>query len=485
MSVELNARLVENFAGVFLSPMYDNPAPPADFHRECWDLYCSPSPLIAVAAPRGHAKSTALTHNFVLAAVLFRWESHVMVVSATEELAMGQLGDMAKELRENDDLRAEFGVQKFVTDSKGEIIVHCDDGFEFRILARGADQRIRGIKWRGRRPGLIVMDDVEEDEQVLSIDRRKKFGKWVRRALIPMGRKGCRIRWHGTILHQDSMLARVMKSDSWVHRRYRAHTSFSDFTNVLWPAMWDEKGLRAIRQIFIDDQDSAGYAQEYLNDPREDENAYLKKEWFKPMEAKDHDSWKLMGAGVDFAISKKDSANRTSITIGGKDLKNLLHITDQRKGRWDSSEIVDEIFLAHEAHRPDFWWVEDGQIWKAIWPIIRKEMELRGKFLNFFPITPIKDKAARGRALQRRMKALACRFNKEASWYPEYEEECLNFTEDAEASLDDQFDSSALLAFGFENLPETESEDAKTEEEEDMEREDPRRGEGRSSVTGY
>lgn len=489
MSVELNARLVENFAGVFLSPMYDNAAPPANFHRACWDLYCSPAPLIAVAAPRGHAKSTALTHNFGLAAVLFRWESHMMIVSATEELAMGQIGDMAKELRENDDLRAEFGVQKFITDSKGEIIVRCDDGYEFRILARGADQRIRGIKWRGRRPGLILMDDVEEDEQVLSADRRKKFGRWVRRALIPMGRKGCRIRWHGTILHTDAMLARILRrtgeDSAWIGKTYRAHNSFDDFANILWPEMWDEASLRKTRQMYISEHDSAGYAQEYLNDPREDENAYLKIEQFKPMQEEDYAAWKLYGAAADFAISKADAANRTSITVGGQCPSNLLHFVDQRCGRWDSDEIVEELFSVYAAWHPDFFWVEKGQIWEAIWPMIRKEMQRRGIWINFIPCPPIKDKAARGRPWQKRMKALGCRFDSHASWFPGYKEECLAFTAESEAKADDQFDSSAWLAQGFENLPDVEAEDLVDEDEWEMRRQDPRRLEGRSNVTGY
>jgi len=485
VSVQLTAQLVENFAGVFLSPMYDNAAPTPQFHRECWELYCSPLALVGVAAPRGHAKSTALTHDFGLAAVLFRWESHVLVVSATEELAMSHLIDMAKELRENDDLRAEFGVKTFLVDAKGEIVVRCDDGYEFRILARGAGQKLRGLKWKGRRPGLILCDDMEEDEQVESVDRRKKFSRWVNRALIPMGRKGCRIRWHGTILHQDAMLARIMKSSEWTSRLYKAHRSFDDFSDILWPEQWNEESLRKKRQLFIEDGDAAGYSQEYLNDPHDNEEAYLRREWFLAMDEHDHDAPKTKVVGVDFAISKKDSANRTSMTVVGQDTGNYLHFLDQRVGRWDSEEIIDELFAIQKFHRPDVFFVEDGQIWKAIWPTIRKEMLRTGQFLNFVPMTPIKDKASRGRAFQKRMKAGACRFDKTASWYAGYEEELLRFTGIAEATLDDQFDSSALAVLGLENMADVEEEDFDSDEEVEFRRQDPRATAGRSPVTGY
>jgi len=39
--VELTAKLIEAFAGTFLSPLYDNPQPTPQLHRDCWELYCS------------------------------------------------------------------------------------------------------------------------------------------------------------------------------------------------------------------------------------------------------------------------------------------------------------------------------------------------------------------------------------------------------------------------------------------------------------
>lgn len=487
--VELTPELVEAFAAAYLSDGYDTPVPPARFHRVCWRDYCDrKKELVAVAAPRAHAKSTALTFDFGTAAAAWRFESHIMIVSSTEEMAMGQLGDIAKEFRENDDLRADFEVESIPTDSKGELIVRFRDGYECRILARGADQRIRGLKWRGRRPGLILLDDVEEDEQVLSKDRRDKFGKWVRRALIPMGRKGCLIRWHGTLLHQDSMLSRLMRQKSWNPHRYRAHRSFDDFSDILWPEAWNEERLRARRQIFIDEQDSAGYAQEYLNDPREDENAFFKKEQFLPFREDDLFTPSINYAGADWAISTKDTANRTAFVCAGATTDNRLLFKDVRKGRWDADEIISELFDFYDTWKPDVFGVEDGQIWKALWPTIRKEMQRRGTYINFEVMTPTLDKAARARPWQKRMKARVCHFDRDASWFPDFEDECLRFTPLAEAALDDQFDAAATMVKAIERMPDVEEEDFKTEDEWLAEREARRHTstfEGRSAVTGY
>lgn len=483
--IPFNARLIEAFAGTFLSPMYDNPVPTPEFHREGWRLYASAEPFCAIAAPRGHAKSTAFTHDFALASVLFRYEPHVLIVSATEELAMAHLGDIAKELRENDDIRAEFDIDKFLVDSKGEIVVRCKDGYEFRLIARGSGQKLRGMKWNGRRPGLILCDDMEEDEQVESADRRRKFSRWVTRALFPLGRKGAKLRWHGTIMHVDSMLAGLMKAESCRSLFYRAHAGFDDFTGILWPEMFDEAELRRRRQQYIDSGDPSGYSQEYLNNPLDNEDAYLRREWFLSMRDSDWESHKLVGVGVDFAISKQQKANRTSLTVGGKDTSNVINVFDQRVGRWDSHEIIEEMFDVQRTHRPDFWFVESGQIWLALWPTIKTEMLRRDCFLNIVTSTPIKDKATRGRAYQKRLRAGSMRFAKEAHWYPAYEDENLHFTGVSEATLDDQFDSTATLVNGFENLPDLDADDEVTEDEWALRAQDPRLEAGRNPVTGY
>ncbi len=483
--MNLNAHLIEGFAGLYLSSMYDNRSPTPPFHREVWASYCSDDPAIAVAAPRGHAKSTGFTHSFGLSAALFRYEPHILLLSATEELAMGHLGDISAALHDNDDLRAEFGIKRFIVDSKAEIVVELDDGYQFRLIARGAGQKLRGMKWRGRRPGLILCDDIEEDEQVENPDRRRKFRRWVMRAMLPLLRKGGKIRWHGTIMHEDAMLARLMKDSEWKSYLYKAHEGFDDFTNILWPQMFGEKELRAVRQKYINQGDSPGYSQEYLNDPLDLEDKYLQDSWFIPMTDSDRAKPKVKAAAADWAVSKKQSANRTSLTIGGMCMDNLLHVVDQRVGKWDSLEIIDKVFAVHTDHKPDLFFVETGQIWAALKPIFTKEMLKRRIFINFVERTPITDKASRGRSLQRRMRAGGTRWDTETTWFEPMKEEMLRFTEHAEATLDDQFDSAALLSLGFEDMHEIDREDFVDEEELEMIATDPRNSGGRSEVTGY
>lgn len=483
--IKLNAELIEAAAGAFLSPLYDNPQPTPEFHRECWRLYTSGAELCAVAAPREHAKSTALTHDYGLLTALFREEDYIVLVSATEDLAIGHLADIAKELRENDDLRREFKIKTLSTDAKTDVVVDFEDGHQARFIVKGSGQKMRGLKWNGKRPGLIICDDLEEDEQVENRDRRRKFSRWFHRALLPCRRRGGKVRVHGTILHEDALLSHLMRSSAWKSLLFRAHRAFDDFTEILWPEQFPESRLRTIRQTFIDDGDAAGYSQEYINDPLDDSEAYLKRENFLPMSKEDHEDFKHYAVGCDFAVSKADRANRTSFTIGGKGTTKLISVVDQRVNRWDTLEWIKEMFEIQEAWDPFAFFVEDGVIWKAISPTLYREMQERDRWLNCVPIPSIKDKAVRGRPFQKRMAGRGMRFDKEADWYPAYEEELLRFTGFSEAKLDDQFDSTAILVKGMEMAPDLEEEDTWDEEEAEIRAGNPRKVLGRSSVTGY
>ena len=144
---------------------------------------------MAVAAPRGHAKSTAVTHAYVLASVLFRESDHVLIISDTDLQAIAFLSDIKMELEKNEHLQKLFEINGFEKDSEREIIVNCgSDGHTFRILAKGASGgtgKTRGLKWNNKRPNLVVCDDIENDEAVLNEERRSKFREWFHNAYPP------------------------------------------------------------------------------------------------------------------------------------------------------------------------------------------------------------------------------------------------------------------------------------------------------------
>ena len=253
MSSELTANLIQGFAGSLLLKRYDKATPTPQCHLEWWELCCSTKPLVAIAAPRNHAKTTAITHAYTLANVLFRKRKFVVLVSDTETQAIDFLREIKEELKSNDDLISLFEIDTFIKDADSDIIVSFKDKTKFRIMARGSEQRVRGLKWDQFRPDLIVCDDLENEELVYNKDRREKFRKWFYGALLPARSRDGIVRVVGTILHMDSLLNRLMPEESenstvvedlrtynfsrtrsWSSARYRAYSG-PNMENLLWP----------------------------------------------------------------------------------------------------------------------------------------------------------------------------------------------------------------------------------------------------------
>lgn len=476
----LTSEIIFGFQGTLLASGYDSPQPTPDFHKELWELACSDYPRVAIAAPRGHAKSTAMTHAYVLANVLFRHKSFVLIVSNTEGQASQFLGDIKKELAENEDLRELFGIEKFLKETETDIVVRTNDRHHFKIVAKGSGQKLRGVKWMGRRPDLILCDDMEDDDQVMNPERRMKFRNWFYNALLPAGSDHCDVRLVGTILHLDSLLERLMTDSTWQSARYAAHDE--GFENILWPEKFPRERLEMIRQGYINQGNAEGYYQEYLNVPIDPYNAYFQMKDFAKMVENDHDKPKNYYAAVDFAISSKEKADRTVIVVGGVDPDGLLHIVDVSIGRWDSKEIVDRMIQTQMKWDPDIFTVESGHIEKAIGPYLNEEMFRTGVFLSLEKMVPTKDKESRARSIQARLRAGGVKFDKEAEWYEELEDEMLTFPR---GRHDDIVDAMAWLGLTLDKFAASPTVDEIEEDEWEDEYGDDFYSMGINGTTGY
>jgi predicted phage terminase large subunit-like protein len=480
--VSITPDLLSGFVQLYLMDRLDGPKTTPQFHRDMWEAYCNiENPLVAIAAPRGHAKSTAGTLAFCLASILFGAQDFVLIIGATELLASGQLKDIATELRENEAITDFFKVSLLI-DNETEIQGTCG-GRVFRIVAKGAMQGIRGVKWRHKRPGLILIDDLENDEAVENPERRIKLREWVDNAVIPLGSDIALIRAVGTILHFDSWLERclTLPGTPWVGLRFKAHEGFDDFSNILWPEKFPEKRLRLLRGIYMSNHNASGYSREYLSHPIAEIDAYFRRTDFPAMLEADYDKAKNYYIGIDFAISKADRANKTSMVVGGLDSDNILHIVDRRTDRWDTLEIIDEMFRLNKEYEPDFFILEKGMLEKSIGPVLNLEMLRRGTFFAIVTITPTQDKTTRTRPMQARMRAQGVRFDRKAEWFQPYQQQLLEFPR---SGKDDDVDATALLGLHLDSMQSALSVEELAEQEWDEEMQDSRE-DGRNHVTGY
>lgn len=466
--MKLNAETIYGFTTSLLLSRFDSPKKTPKFHMELWELFTRPERKIAIAAPRGHAKSTAITHAAVLATVLFKERDFVLIVSDTEGQAIQFLGDIKKELLENEALIDTFGIKKFIKDAESDIIVEFKSGEQFRIIAKGSEQKVRGLKWRNKRPNLIIGDDLENDEIVMNEDRRAKFRNWFNNALVPAGSDNCLIRIVGTILHMDSMLERKMppwgdkttETDgikhwstvkrSWLSVRYQAHNE--DFSKILWEEKFPKERLLDIRQDYIDEGNPEGYSQEYLNYPIDEENAFFRREDFPPIPEEEMDEYLEYYVGGDLAISEKDTRAFTVFVIAGMNPKGILRVVDVRRFRGDSRDIIDEFFAIQQRYNPQAFFIEKENIMRSVGPFLFEEMRERNMYLSVGEdtlIIPSQDKMKRAQSIRARARAGGVQIRADAHWADPFITELIQFPRGV---YKDQVDAFAMLGLGLNKM---------------------------------
>jgi predicted phage terminase large subunit-like protein len=499
--MELTADIVAGFSQSLLQRNYDHAVQSPACHMEWWELACSNHPKVAIAAPRRHAKSTAITLAYTLACVLFRNRRYVLIVSDTITQAVSFLQEVKKELVDNDKLRDLFKLKEFIKETEDDIIMVCEDGHQFRLSAKGSEQKLRGLKWDNKRPDMIIGDDMENDEIVMNQERRRKFKRWFMAALVPSLAINGQIRLVGTILHEDSLLNNLMPAEyskstvvdplksyssdvkaTWKSVKYRAHTD--DFTQILWPERYSVQWFLKERADYFSQGVSDLYSQEYLNIPIDESVAYFKKSDFQTLTAEDRKKKLHYYIAADLAISEKETADYSVFVIVGVDEDRIIHVKNVIRERLDGREIVDTILSLQKAYDPDIFGIEEMQVSKAIGPFLREESVRQGTYPNLMTLKHGgKDKIARARSIQGRMRAHAVRFEKAGEWYPLFEDELCKFPR---GTKDDQVDAFAYIGMMLDSLVEAPT--YEETEEEDYLNElhiSGLDGNGRSAYTGY
>jgi predicted phage terminase large subunit-like protein len=510
----LTANVIKGFSSSLLQKDFDGAVASPECHYEWWELFCSDAKQVAVAAPRRHAKTTAVTQTCGLAAVLFREREYVLVVSDTITQAVQFLGEIKQQLIENEQLRSLFKIQGFVKETEDDFICQCEDGHTFRMSAKGAEQKLRGLKWKNKRPDLILCDDLENDEIVMNKERRMKFKRWFYAALMPCLSYRGKIMYVGTILHNDSLLESLMPNrqtrgytqeplktwvqdklgqprvvNGWVSMKYRAHNP--DFSEILWNDFYDKDYFIAKRQEYVAQGIPDVYSQEYLNTPIDETLAYFRRADLRDFTEEDRELTKTAEwqkrfnfyIGTDLAVSTLEVADWSVFVVAGLDEKGYLWIFDIIRERMDAQEIVEMLLSLERKWNPIAISMEKGQIEKSVGPFLRQRMLDTGIFPAITPIAPSADKLTRARSIQARMRAGAVKFDKLGDWYYDFEDEAVLFPR---SKHDDQVDALAYVGLIVDKM--IQGATVRQLQEDDYEEEYEQSGlaeAGRSTYTGY
>lgn len=313
------AKTLTGFCLVYLPHYLDKE--PASFHPELLNtLGDHREKMIEILGFRGSAKSTFGSLALPLWAALEYPELYnfILPIADTGVQANMNIANIKSELENNPLIKQDYGNMKgeFVADwsleseeewqAKNMLLSNG-----VRILARSRGQKVRGLRHNQHRPKLIVVDDPEDLEWVRTKENRDKTERWLKGEVIPaIDESTGRLVVIGNQLHTDALMARLKRDKTFKQLEYPLVKN----GKITWLGKYpDQKALDFQR----DKVGLNAYQREYLLKVVPEEGADVHEDWIKyydklPAEAETG----LHGTGIDLAISKKETADYTSMVSG-------------------------------------------------------------------------------------------------------------------------------------------------------------------------
>lgn len=171
----------------------------------------------ALGLPRGHAKTT-FSKLLVAYGILFGLFDFVLIVGSSEDRAQDILDDINGILG-SDNIRKLFGdwnSPSAVERDTREVKIRNFLGREVILAAVGAGTALRGINIRNRRPGFILLDDVQTKENDDSATERDRLLRWILSTLLKSrDPKHCFVFYIGNMYSEQCILKQLQNNRMW------------------------------------------------------------------------------------------------------------------------------------------------------------------------------------------------------------------------------------------------------------------------------
>lgn len=391
---------------------------------------------LLLIAPRGAAKSTHVSLIFPLWLAARGAKNYMMLISDAFEQAAALIEAIKAELEVNPRLAHDFpelaGQGRVWREG---VIITANN---IKIEGLGSGKKVRGRRHGPFRPDLVILDDVENDEQVMSPHQRDKLNRWIDRAVLKLGPPdgSMDVIMAGTVLHHDAVLVRLAKRPGWRVARFRAimewpgrmdlwerweelllnegeqqadaffarHRAEMERGAVLnWPAMQPLEWLMKVRA-----ESHAAFEAEYQGNPISERSPFRDLQFW----VRRNPNWIFFGA-IDPSLGKRGGrGDPSALLVGGLDAdEGRLDVVEASiRHRLPDTIIADAIAMQRE-YGCQLWFVESVQFQELLRELLMHEAAKAGVPMPCMPVVPHADKALRIERLQAPVAAGLIRFH--------------------------------------------------------------------------
>jgi len=397
-SVSTKATALTFFPERFHVPFAEN------VHDRIFDLIDGKANKVAIAAPRGWGKTSIVALALIARYILFRKCEFIVYINMSHDAASLQTENLRRELTTNLAIKQFFGPIRPRGVKRDEV----DESFSKKawvaydtfVLPRGSGQQVRGVLFKNSRPGLIVIDDLEDPETIEGEVIRAKRKNWLYADVIkavPRLHKDWKIVYIDTLKHEDALIQNLLDAEDWASIRLEACDD--NFKSVAPHFMsdkdiakeWEEHSKAGMTDVFF---------RELRNLPISTKDAAFQKDYFRYYgharedQVGEHDL-KLTDADiqnnknienvviVDPAKTVKLHSAESAIVGIGIDLNSArIFIRDITSEKFYPDELYDAMFDMGARLDAKVLGVEETSLNEFIKQPIKNEMFKRGKFFE-------------------------------------------------------------------------------------------------------
>ena len=305
---------------------------------------------LIINMPPRHTKSEFA--SFLFPAWMMGKNPRMKIIQATHttELAVN-FGRKTKNLIDSDDYKEVFPNVKLAADSKASGRWDTSNGGMYYAVGVGSNLA-------GRGGDLVIIDDPHSEQTAMSNNGFDDAWEWYtggpRQRLQPGGSIVLvQTRWSekdmtGQLLRS---MAKDPLADQWEVVELPA--LFND-DKPCWPEYWSFDDLSAVRASIPPSKWNAQYQQ----NPTGEENAIIRREWWKKWERKVVPNLQYVIQSYDTAFSKRETSDFSAITTWGVFYPEEsgtpgLILLDSQKGRWDFPELKEVALDQYKYWDPD------------------------------------------------------------------------------------------------------------------------------------
>ncbi|MFA6006901.1 MAG: hypothetical protein WC764_04240 [Candidatus Paceibacterota bacterium] len=432
------------FAHIYYAPYIQYET--ADFQREIYDdLQDSDNQFLEILGFRGCTKSTIITHFFIVWSIITGRSRYPLLIADTDKQANRYLYNIRAELEQNELLIQDFGAFKpemGADNDEWQKTTIVLPKYRARISAHSNGGNIRGLRHLEIRPDLVVCDDIENIEETRQKEQRDKLYRWFKSDVMQVGDRKTRYILLGNLLHSDGLMCRIEReiADGKIKGLFKRYPIIDEEGKSIWTGKFSNMESLDIERRKLGEKT---WIRESLLKIVPEDGQVIHDDWIRYFKKIPEGFVPTgFGAGVDLAISKRETADYTAIVPGiaglldgkpkiyiGKRITNL---------RLSMAETIDACkTLANLKPGMRFFVEQVGYQAAAV-------EEMKRKWLAVDPLAPISDKKARLEAVAGYVRDGTVEFPDEAA-----DDLVIQLTHFGTEAHDDLVDAFAYLLLGL------------------------------------